>query len=84
MCERTQLWPQLVELAGDHGVLDEKLKGNNLEGVLMGSFQDDWAGCTSLLHLKPARGTEAPAVTRFEARETILRHGSAEVVAKSF
>jgi hypothetical protein len=75
---------QLVELAGDHGVLDEKLKGNNLEGVLVGGFQDDGAGCTSLLNLKPARSTEAPAVTGFEACEAVLRYGSAEVVAKGF
>ena len=74
----------LVELAGNHGVLDEKLKGNDLERVLMGGFQDDRAGCASLLNLQPARSTEAPSVAGLEASEAVLRHGSAEVVAKSF
>ena len=54
-----------VELVGDYSVLDEELKRNDLEGVLMGGFEDDRAGCTGLLHLKPTRGADAPAVARF-------------------
>src|SRR5947209_5721902 len=57
----------LVELGGDNGELDEELEGDDLEGVLMGGFEDDGAGCSGLLDLQPAGGTDAPAVAGFEA-----------------
>jgi hypothetical protein len=74
----------LVELAGDDGVLDEELEGNDLEGVLVSGFEDDGAGSASLLNLKPAGGADTPAVSGFEASEAELRHGGAEVVAEGF
>ena len=73
----------LVELAGDDGVLDQKLERNNLERVFVGGFENDRAGSSSSLNLEPAGGTDAPAVAGFEASETELRHGSAEIVAQS-
>jgi hypothetical protein len=73
----------LVELAGDDSVLDQKLERNDLECVFVGGFEDDRAGGSSLLDLQPAGGTDAPAVAGFEASETELRHGSAEIVAQS-
>jgi hypothetical protein len=74
----------LVELAGDDGVLDQKFERNDLEGVFVGGFEDDWAGGSGLLDLQPASGTDAPAVAGFEAGETELGHGGAEVVAEGF
>jgi len=73
----------LVELAGDDGVLDQKLERNDLEGVFVGGFEDDGAGGAGLLDLQPAGSTDAPAVAGFEASETELRHGGAEIVAQS-
>ena len=75
-------WCESVELVGDDRVLDEELEGNDLEGVFVGGFEDDGAGGPSLLYLQPAGSTDAPAVSGFEAGETKLRHGSAEVVAE--
>jgi hypothetical protein len=72
----------LVELAGDHGVLDQELERYDLEGVFVGGFEDDGAGGSGLLDLQPAGGTDAPAVAGFEAGEAELRHGSAEVVTQ--
>src|SRR5437868_11444933 len=72
----------LVELVGNDGVLDEKLEGNDLEGVLVGGFEDDRAGGSGLLDLQPPGGTEAPAVAGFEAGEAELRHWCAEVVTE--
>jgi len=72
----------LVELRGDHSVLDEELERNDSEGVLVGRFEDDGARSTGLLDLEPASGTDAPAVSGFEAGETELRHGRAEIVAE--
>ena len=72
----------LVELAGDDGVLDQKLERNDLEGVFVGCFEDDGARSAGLLDLEPARCTEAPAVAGFQARKAVLRHGRAQVVAE--
>ena len=71
-----------MKLAGDHRVLDKKLEWNDFESVLVSGFEDDRAGCTRLLNLEPAGGTDAPAVARFEAGKAKLRHGSAEIVAE--
>lgn len=72
----------LVKLVGNDRVLDQKLEGNDLEGVLVGGLEDDRAGGSRLLDLQPARGTDTPAVAGFETGETELRHGGAEVVAQ--
>jgi hypothetical protein len=74
----------LVELAGDDGVLDEELEGDNLEGVLVGGFEDDGAGGSGLLDLEPAGGADTPAISGFEAGKSELRHRGAEVVAQGF
>jgi hypothetical protein len=72
----------LVELAGDDGVLDQKLERNDLEGVFVGGFKHDGAGGPGSLDLEPAGSTDAPAVAWFEAGEAKLGHGGAEVVAQ--
>jgi len=73
-----------MELVGDDSVLDKKLEGDNLEGVLVSGFEDDGAGRSRLLDLQPASGTDAPAVAGFETGEAELRHGSAEIIAQGF
>jgi hypothetical protein len=73
----------LMELAGNDSVLNEELEGNDLEGVLVGGFENDGAGGTGLLDLKPAGGADTPAISGFEAGKSELWHGGAEVVAKS-
>src|SRR5438552_2228757 len=72
----------LVELVGNDSVLDQKLEGNDLEGVLMSGLEDDRAGGSRLLDLQPARGADAPAIAGFETGETELGHRGAEVVAQ--
>lgn len=52
----------LVECFGDDGVLEERLEGDDFEGVLVGGLQDDGAGSAGLLYLEPARGADAPPV----------------------
>jgi hypothetical protein len=74
----------LVKLAGDDRVLNEEFEGHDLESVLVCGFEDDGAGCASLLDLQPASGADAPAVSGLEAGKTKLRHGGAEVVAQGF
>ena len=71
-----------MELVGNDSVLDQKLEGNDLQRVLVGGFEDDWAGGAGLLDLQPAGGTDAPAIARFETGETELGHGGAEVIAQ--
>jgi hypothetical protein len=63
--------------------LDQKLKRNDLEGVLVSGFEDDGAGSSGALDLEPTSGTDAPTVAGFEAGEAKLRHGGAEVVSQS-
>jgi hypothetical protein len=72
-----------MELAGDDRVLDQKLERNDLEGVFVGGFEDDRTGGSGTLDVEPAGGADTPAVAGFEAGETELRHGGAEVVAQS-
>ena len=83
-CREPAASMELVELAGDDRVLDQKLEWDDLEGVFVGGFEDDRAGGSSLLNLQPAGGTDAPAVAGFEAGETELGHGGAEIVAEGF
>ena len=71
-----------MELAGYDGVLNQELEGYDLEGIFVGSFEDDGAGGSGPLDLKPTGSTDAPAVSGFEAGEAELRHWCAEVVAK--
>lgn len=71
-----------MKLVGDDGVLYQELEGHNLEGVLVGGFEDDRAGCAGLLYLEPAGGTDTPAVARLKSLKAILRHRSGEIVAE--
>src|ERR1700748_491653 len=71
-----------VKLAGDDRVLNQKLERDDFESVFVSCFEDDGAGGASLLHLKPASGTDAPAVAWFQAGKAELRHRSAEVIAE--
>ena len=73
-----------MKLAGYDSVLDKQLEGNDLEGVLVGRFEDDGACGASLLNLKPAGGADTPTISGFEASEAELRHRRAEVVAEGF
>ena len=65
-------------------MLNQQIEGDDLEGVLVGGFEDDRARSARLLDLQPASSTHTPAVTRLQARETVLQHRGGEVVAKSF
>jgi len=62
--------------------LTKDLEGDDLEGGLVGGFEDDGAGCSGLLDLEPASGADAPAVAGAEAGESILRHWCGEIVAE--
>jgi hypothetical protein len=73
----------LLKLVWDDGVLDQKLEGDDLEGVFVGGFEDDRAGGSGLLDLQPTGGTDAPAIAGLESGESELGHRSAEVVAQS-
>src|SRR5580704_19502719 len=87
-CRRIERWRKtrltLVEPVRDYGVLDQQFERDDLEGGLVGGFEDDGAGGSGLLDLEPAGGTDAPAVARFQAVEAELWHGGGEVVAESF
>ena len=72
-----------MELVRDYRVLDQEFEGDNFEGVLVSGFEDDGTGGSGLLNLEPSGGTDAPAVSWFEASEAILGHGGDEVVAES-
>ena len=72
----------LVEPVRDYGVLDQQFERDDLEGGLVGGFEDDGAGGSGLLDLEPAGGADTPAVAGSEAGESVLRHGCAEIVAK--
>ena len=73
---------RLVELGGDHGMLEQDLEGDDLQGVLVGGLKDDLAGGPGLLDLEPAGGTDTPAVAGLEAGKAPVRMRGAEVVAK--
>src|ERR1700737_2780221 len=73
-----------MELAGDDRELDEQFERNDLEGVLVGGFEDHGAGCPCFLNLEPAGGADAPPVAGLQAGESVLRHGGGEVVAEGF
>jgi hypothetical protein len=71
-----------VELVRNYCVLNQEFEGDDLEGCLVGSFEDDGARGSGLLDLEPAGGTYAPTVAGLESCEAVLRHGRAEVVAE--
>src|SRR5580704_10934983 len=85
-CRRIERWRKtrltLVKPVRDYSVLDQQFERDDLEGGLVGGFEDDGAGGSRLLDLEPAGGTDAPAVAGFETGESVLRHGCAEIVAK--
>src|SRR5580704_7977709 len=48
----------------------------------MGGLEENGAGSSGLLDREPSGGADAPAVSGFEAGESILGHGGGEVVAE--
>jgi len=74
----------LVEVIRDDGVLDEKFEGDDLKGIFVGGFEEDGAGCSCLLDLKPASGADAPSIAGLKSGKAVLRHRGGEVVAKGF
>ena len=48
----------------------------------MRGFENNRTTRTGLLNLQPPRSTNAPPVAGFETRETVLGHGSDEIVAE--
>ena len=71
-----------MELVRDYCVLDQEFEGDDLKGGLVGGFEDDGAGCSGFLNLEPAGGADTPAITGFEAWESVLEHRGDQVVAK--
>jgi hypothetical protein len=72
-----------VEGLGDDGVLEEDIEGDDIEGVLVGGFEDDGAGSAGALDLEPSGGADAPAVACLEAGKAVLGHGRGEIVAET-
>lgn len=68
--------------AGDNGVLNEKFKRYDFQGVLMRRLKDDRARCTRLWNREPARRADAPAIAWLEAFKSILRHRRNQVIAQ--
>ena len=71
-----------MELVRYYGVLDKEFEGDDFEGGFVRGFEDDGAGGSGLLDLKPAGGADAPTVAGFEPGKAVLRHGCAEVVTE--
>ena len=71
-----------MELRGDDGVLEQDIEGDDLQGVLMGGFEDDLAGGSGLLDLQPASGADAPTVAGLEAGKAPVRVRGAEIIAE--
>ena len=63
-------------------MLNQEIEGNDLQRVLVGGLKDDRTGRSGLLHLQPARGTDAPAVAGLEPRKAILRERRGKIVAE--
>ena len=66
----------------NRGVPDKNFEGHDGERGLVGSFENDRTASSSLLHLKPARRADAPAIAGLESGEAKLWHGRAEVVSE--
>src|SRR5918994_1257004 len=63
------------------GVLFERRKGRGVECTRARRRQHDERGNAVLVSAQPVGDRDAPAVTRHQAREAVLRPGSAQVVA---
>ena len=89
--EVVQAWQQpagdvvSLQLAGVvrhvHGVLLQRFQRHHLEGGLMGGGKHNRRGAAVVVGSQPVDGGDAPAVSRHEAGETVLRHRLREVVA---
>ena len=67
---------------GNDGVLEEHIKGYDLQGVLMCRLKNYGTCGACLLHLQPSRRANTPAVARLQAGESILWHGSGKIIAE--
>ena len=72
----------LVKRVGNDCVFDENLERNDSQGGLVGGLEHDGAASSGLLHLQPASGADAPAITRLETLKAELRHWCREVVTQ--
>lgn len=73
----------LVERFGNYGILQEEFEGDDFQGALVGSFEDDRASGTGFLDVKPATGADAPAIPGTEPREAEVRHRGGKIVAEA-
>src|SRR6201986_1612766 len=62
-------------------VLLERGQGNDLTCGLACGREHDWRREAALVGAQPVRRRDAPAVSRHETREAVLRHRRAQVVA---
>lgn len=72
-----------MQCFGDYCVLQQHVKGNDLQGSFVGGFQNYRTGCTRTLYLQPASSAHAPAVSWLEARKAKLRHRRGKIVSQA-
>lgn len=60
---------------GNDRKLQEDVEGNDLEGSLVGGFENDGARRSGVIDLQPTRSADAPAIAGLQPGETELRHG---------
>src|SRR3954463_6966954 len=57
------------------------LKRNGIQGVVVGTFQNDERSCVSIESFGPAQYAQAPLIPRFQSGKSPFRSGRAQVVA---
>jgi len=72
-----------VQGLGDDGELEQNLKGDDVEGGLVGGLQDDGAAGSGAMHVQPACRADTPAVAGAQAGKAELRHGRGEVITQA-
>jgi hypothetical protein len=73
---------EMLQQAGYQTMMVGKWQGRD-SALVRGLKNDAWSHVV-LVSLLPARGAETPAVTGFEAGETVFRHRGGKVVASEF
>ena len=64
--------------------LAHRFKGDDFQSTLVRGLENDAWSRVVLVRLLPARGAETPAVSGFETRKTVFRHGGGKVVPSEF
>ena len=90
LCQEISVWrcaPSVVEIGVLIGIFLERmlfqlLEGRESERALVCRGQPDRRGKSSIIGLLPAGGTDAPAVTGFEAGEIVGGHRGDQVIAR--